>query len=262
MANLLNTIFNFNSGESPDKLGAYPERLHVAALPERRYLWTTRILVILSAVSICISIMLSFICYVLAPQRSSIPQLITFDPKFNNLAFIQSDKTSTLAADLLTEMLVAEYVTLRHTVVNDIDEMNRRWGEFSKLYWYSSKDVYAPFQANTVKTLAISMSTGLTRDVEIKWVNQKAQGLWQIEFYTYDMKPEFNEPDINIWRALMRVGFAGSLPFRNKEDVSMNPTNFNVANYSLSYLGNLKGAKHYMGAEISSPKPDEEQTEE
>ena len=56
----------------------------------------------------------------------------------------------------------------------------------------------------------------------------------------------------------MRVGFAGSLPFRNKEDVSMNPTNFNVANYSLSYLGNLKGAKHYMGAEISPPKPDEE----
>ncbi len=252
MANLLNTIFNFDSGESPDKLGAYPERLHVAALPERRYLWTTRILVIISAVSICVSIMLAFICYVLVPQRSSIPQLITYDSKFNTLAFVESNKTTVEAAELLTEMMASEYVIMRHTIVNDIDEMNRRWGNYSKLYWYSSKEVYGPFNAETVKMLAMATSSGLTRDVEIKWVIPKAKGLWQVEFYTYDMKPEFTEPDVNIWRALMRVGFAKTLPFRNKEDVALNPTNFTVANYSLSYLGNAKGSKHYMGAEITN----------
>ena len=70
MFDIFHTIFKYKEKESPDVLGLYPERVHVTAMPERRYLWTSRILVIIASMSICINIMLASTIYLLLPQRT------------------------------------------------------------------------------------------------------------------------------------------------------------------------------------------------
>ena len=48
MFDIFRTLFRYKEKESPDELGAFPVQIHVSAFPERRYLWTSRFLVILS----------------------------------------------------------------------------------------------------------------------------------------------------------------------------------------------------------------------
>ena len=73
MFDIFKTIFKYKEKESPDKLGKYPEAVHVNAMPERRYLWTSRILVIISSISISLSMMLASTVYLLLPQRGAAP---------------------------------------------------------------------------------------------------------------------------------------------------------------------------------------------
>ena len=65
MFEIFNTIFKYKEKQSPDQLGLYPERVHVEAMPERRYLWTSRVLVILSCLSISFNMMLAATIYLL-----------------------------------------------------------------------------------------------------------------------------------------------------------------------------------------------------
>ena len=69
MLDIIQTIFKYREKKSPDQLGYYPERVHVNAMPERRYLWTSRLLVIISCLSISVSMMLASAIYLLLPQR-------------------------------------------------------------------------------------------------------------------------------------------------------------------------------------------------
>ena len=65
MLDILRTVFKYREKQSPDKLGLYPEQVHVQAMPERRYLWTSRFLVITACLSICLSMMLAMTIFLL-----------------------------------------------------------------------------------------------------------------------------------------------------------------------------------------------------
>ena len=72
-----------------------------------------------------------------------------------------------------------------------------------------------------------------------------ATGLWQVQFLTYDYYPGKSKPDINIWRATLRIGY-GQPAFRNRDDLSKNPFGFIVTNYSLGYMGTPETSAHYL----------------
>ena len=59
MFDIFNTVFKYKEKSSPDKLGVYPERVHIKAMPERRYLWSSRVLVIMAVFSICLNMILA-----------------------------------------------------------------------------------------------------------------------------------------------------------------------------------------------------------
>ena len=69
MAGFISTLFRYRDQRSPDRLGLYPEKYHIKAFPERRYLWTSRVLVILAVVNISLTIILSMTIYLLLPSN-------------------------------------------------------------------------------------------------------------------------------------------------------------------------------------------------
>ena len=83
MLDLLRTVFKYKEKRSPDKLGRYPEALHTSAMPERRYLWSSRLLVIFAALSICFNIMLASSIYVMLPQKNASPRTVTHNARFS-----------------------------------------------------------------------------------------------------------------------------------------------------------------------------------
>lgn len=246
MFDIFQTIFKYREKQSPDTLGLFPESVHVDAMPERRYLWTSRVLVILSCLSICFSIMLASTVYLLLPQRSVSPKLLQINNYFSQLEQTEPVERVVSAADLIAEEHIYDYIRLRNVITNDFDDIQKRWGLYEKLYWYSDPVVYTFFQKHEAKTnMDLFRVKSLTRSVKIEWVKIMATGLWQAQFLTYDLYPGQTKPTVNIWRATMRIGY-GSIPFRNREDLSKNPFGFIVKNYSLGYLGTPETSAHYL----------------
>lgn len=114
MSDILRTTFGYKERKSKDKLGRYPEKVHIMAMPERRYLWTSRILVIFSCLSLCLTIMFASTIYLLIPQKHSAPRLLKIDNKFNSLQLVENFETNILVTDLVADMMVAEYLELRN----------------------------------------------------------------------------------------------------------------------------------------------------
>lgn len=248
MFDIFKTIFKYREKESPDKLGLYPESVHVDAMPERRYLWASRILVIISCLSISFNMMLASTIYLLMPQRTVYPRLLKINNYFSQLEQVQPIELNISASDLVAEQLIYEYIKLRHTISSDFDEMQKRWAPYEKLYWLSSNYVYKSFEDNEAGTNIEQFRVkSLRRDVEIEWVKILAPGLWQAQFLTKDYLGNDPKVHISIWRAVLRVGYT-KIPFRNREDLSKNPFGFLVENYSLGYIGTPETSSHYLEA--------------
>ncbi len=230
MLEIFNTVFKYKEKQSPDKLGFYPERVHVNAMPERRYLWTSRILVILACLSICFNMMLAATLYLLLPQRTVQPKLFQINKYFSMLEQVQPAEIIFPVSDLITEQHITEYIMLRYLISSDYDELVTRWGPGSTVYWYSSPAVFREFNENDVAFSIMQFrQNSLQRDVEIDWIKPAAMGLWQVQFRTLDFMPGY-----------VRI------PFAKREDAIANPFGFIVQNFSLAYHGSSESSAHYL----------------
>lgn len=129
MFEIFNTIFKYKEKQSPDQLGLYPERVHVEAMPERRYLWTSRVLVILSCLSISFNMMLAATIYLLLPQRTVYPAPVSNQQIFQHARTGAAAEINYPVSDLITEEHITEYIMLRYIVTSDYDELITRWAK-------------------------------------------------------------------------------------------------------------------------------------
>lgn len=246
MSDILNTVFKYKEKSSPDKLGAYPERVHIKAMPERRYLWSSRILVILSIFSICFNMMLASTIYVLLPQKRVVPRLMYLDPLFNQMALLEPSEVNIPVFNLVAEEQIRNYIMYRYLITSKYDELVKRWSRGGVIFWMSSPYVFNEFTTvESQQGINLQRLKGLIRDVEIDWVRQIAAGVWQTQFRTLDYYPEATEPDVSIWRATLRIVFS-KIPYPNKTYAAMNPFSMIVQNYSLAYHGKASESAHYL----------------
>lgn len=251
MLDLLKAVFKYQQRRSPDKLGLYPETVHTNAIPERRYLWTTRLLVIFASLSICLNIVLTSTLYIMIPQRGATPRLLIKDDYFNQLRMLNRQEVNVSPKDLLSEHLIREYVKTRHTVPSQYDDLKNKWREGSNFYWMSEQSVYEEFASENLEQLLHSYQTsGFTRKVDIEWVRAVASGLWVVRFATYDYYSHSKIPLVNIWHAYIRSVMA-LVDYDNKSLRYHNPFGFYVIGYSLSYIGSPDNVEGYMAEALS-----------
>ena len=246
MFDIFKTVFKYREKASPDKIGAYPERVHIKAMPERRYLWSSRILVITAVFSICLNMVLASTIYLLLPQRSSAPRLLYINENFNQLQLLQPSEINVSAYTLITEEQIINYIMFRYLITSRYDELVSRWSPGSQLYWMSSPSIFKKFQESEARQgLQLQKLKGLERDVEVDWAHQIARGVWLVQFRTLDYYPNFRTPDVTIWRATMRISYA-NMTFPNKNFALRNPFGFVVTSYSLAYHGKPSTSEHYL----------------
>lgn len=246
MFEIFHTIFRYKEKQSPDILGKFPSQVHIDAMPERRYLWTSRFLVIFSCMSISLTMMLASAIYVMLPQRSSSPVLLHENEYFNILEYTEKDEKNVAVEDLIAEQFIQQYILLRHVISSDYDEIMNRWRRGSALYWLSSPHVFSNFERSDVQNNLMQFRRrAMTRMVAVQWIRPLTRGLWQAQFVTLDYYAKDKNPKVNIWRAYLRVAFA-NIPFGNKGDRTLNPFGFLVTNYSLAYVGAPTNPKEFL----------------
>ena len=246
MIEIFHTLFRYREKESPDKIEAYPERVHVEALPERRYLWTSRLLVVLSVISICLNMMLASTIYLMLPQIRTYPSFFRINDYFSQIEVVQKRQIPFPVSDLITEKYIDEYINLRYTITGSMTEMERRWRPDSAFYWYQMPSVYEEFSSSDyADAIGKAKKTGLQRYVDMEWIRPLSRGLWQAQFKTYDILPNSTKPTITYWRAIMRIRYF-NLQFQNRAKRVLNPYGFLVESFSLSYHGREGDTESYI----------------
>ena len=246
MFDIFRTLFKYKEKESPDQLGNFPEKVHVEAFPERRYLWTSRLLVILSGLSICFNMMLASAIYLMLPLIRVTPEFYNINKYFSQIEQVQKREVNYPVSDLVTENYIREYLIARYTVTNDYEEIVQRWGRGSVMYWYSTPTIYDDFVNTDARSSLLQFRrNGLQRYIEIDWVRPLSRGLWQAQFTTYDFHGNNPVPAVSYWRATMRIMYA-RLNFAEPADRLYNPYGFLVASYSLAYHGPERYTESYI----------------
>ena len=251
---LFSLIFKYKDRKSPDKLGLYPEKLHIAAFPERRYLWTSRLFVISASLSIAFNIFLVAIIYVLLPQKTSFPYVVVGEPGTYQLEDAQPFQKNSYFMDLLTEGYIEEYIKERHAIPKSSTELYYRWDKDSKFYWYSSSYEYHRF-INRLDSdkLAKFIKLRVKRYVEIDYIKKITNSLWVAQFKTATSSKNSPEPDVVVWRAYLRIYYEAFSNYediekteREKDSYTNNPFGFKVASYHLGYAGKNEAAYSAM----------------
>ncbi len=247
-------LFRYKDKKSPDKLGKYPQEFHIKAFPERRYLWTSRILVILAVCSFCLNIMLTCVIYLMLPQKDAAPSFYVLNQEKNIIEKAQPAYRTAYFKDLLTEKYIADYIEMRHSVPKSSADLFYRWDTTSLFYWYSGTRNYYDFvnsiDNNTMKTF---IRLGMKRLIEIDEIKKVTDSLWTAQFKTITTTKNMKDPDIIIWRAYMRIAYLDITGYENIEkdeydklNYTSNPFGFKVMSYSLTYAGKPEKSKDAM----------------
>ena len=251
---ILSALFHYRDKKSPDKLGRYPGDFHIKAFPERRYLWTSRILAIFAVLSFCLTIMLVMILYLLIPQQTAKPIFYVSDNDLYHLEGAQPLQTSVSYRDLLSEKYITDYIKMRHAIPISSADLFYRWDTNSLFYWYSGLRNYYQFVNNLDNDqLKLFIRLKMRRQVEIDWIKKLTGNLWAAQFRTMTSTKDMPEPDTIIWRAYLRISY---LEFDRYEDIekddrdklnyTSNPFGFKVINYSVAYAGKPEKADDYL----------------
>ena len=266
MLNLFYTLFKYKEKTKKDQLGYYPEKVEVKAFPERRFLWTSRFLVILSCISICLNMILGSTLIVMLPAKKIKIYPMQLDYNLNRVKRMYRDETTVFAGDLVTESLLAQYITERYTIENGLDKelfldkLKMRHGERGFVSMASDDGVRKIFETTEKSYDEYLQQNGISRHVKILQIYPVSLDFWQVRFQTINVPPaemsaeEFmeimkvninkktnplkkGENLVNNWIATIRMNFSFS-KYENKDLGLKNPFGLTVVSYDLSYMGN------------------------
>ena len=172
------------SGEATkDKLGAYPERIHVRALPERRYLKTARMLTIAILMSFALNVAIAFVIMYISPRMTTTimqgnnSQIFQMDKFFKEVEVVPNSTASLNPIRLAQESEIVRFVRELFTVLPNKDDMDYIWGpagflsnavDLDSLYlWKQSAFDYREQGVNTEVIIRAVNYTTITKMYEI-----------------------------------------------------------------------------------------------
>ncbi len=200
---------------------------------EKRYLWTARAFAIIFAVSVCCNLILTYVIFAIMPLYRVEPYLLSFTDKKDQIYNVEPVR-NIYEYKYLTEIFIREYVLLRNTFVNDIEEMELRWGPGGTIQEMSSTGVYDKFKKEFADpALEIIRQHNITRNIKISSVTEvggaNGENWWQVEFRVEDMMPEYETPRVSVWVASIKIRYrAKRVTFGER---LKNPLGFTVLDY-------------------------------
>lgn len=259
MFNLFYTLFKYKEKGLKDELGYYPEKVDVKAFPERRFLWTSRFLAILSCLSICVTMLLASSLCILIPMKKIDLMTLQIDYQRHQVTHMTTFKRRIYAGDLVAEGLITDYITKRYTIGDSYDELQLRYSEGEFIALTAGEEVARGFAAHERPYFEMLQKKGIRRKVEIERIYPVSFNFWQARFKTIDTAPNMTaeefmdfmgvdlssavtpfkdgDPLISNWIATLRMSFHFS-KYENNRAGLINPFGLTIHSYDISYMGN------------------------
>ena len=210
---------------------ATPEGASKENLRERRYLWTARAFAMIFIVSMITNILMLMSLSSLTPLVRVQPYELTFSDKKSQTVRIEPFDLGQNAMNAISESMIRRYVTARHTITADKDEMAARWGMGGLVQLLSSDSVFDTFQRSATNTLEKAFATSETRNVTIKTaMPYYKNGWWQVNLELEIISPEREDKEVLNYVATARIGFAPTTGTWEKR--LNNPVGFQVLEYA------------------------------
>lgn len=191
---ILKDLFGSKKSNSPDVLGRYPEYMQVRALPERRYLKTSRLLAAFILINLGVTLALSGI-YTYMVERVDVSimsrkavNLFYIDPGKKMLLPAEHPQKTVAATQLVAEDLIKQYLLERHTILADNDKMGKIIGGYGMVGLLSEyKNVFSAFKAEATRDFELARHKGYVRDVHLYELEYVYENMWQAIFDVFDM---------------------------------------------------------------------------
>lgn len=191
-----------------DDLEAYPLRLNVAALPDRRFFKMTRTLtigvVLLSALLIVLGVFLNYqITHLdVTVRRRGTWQFYHIDPIEKKLKPVESVSMKLDPLRLVVEERLREYLKDRNSTIWDEDAMTERFGDSGLIAQMTHKDLMGAAGEEIKAMRAQTRGSGLVRDVHIydlkmmdrRWWGSAKKALWMAIIEVFDL------PMVSDWQ--------------------------------------------------------------
>lgn len=272
MASIFSAIFSsvlhYKDQKTNDVVEAYPERLHVRALPERRYLKTSRVMAIIAFLSITVNFGLGFVYMKMASSVSAViatplsdnaslaeraareTALYRLDTFNQRVVPIETSEKVASALQLLAEGLIEDFLTLRYNITGSYDELLARFAQDNSLALYSSTPVYEGMKWELEQRLADARK-GITQQIYIYSIKNVFGNFFEVVFDVFRFSPQVNgfavckcltkdeacvsclrknAQSVQRYRAFLRVNFRNNK--RSDEAMLKNPHTFQVNSYT------------------------------
>ena len=160
--------------------------------------------------------------------------LVTAPTYSDNLAYFEPLHPDMPTMDVLTEMFVRQYVTVRNNVWKNTREMQIAWGPGGIIHRMSTSDVYDTFwKTEAIRYFPdIDSMPAVMVDTDIKKIIKEGWNSWQIFFDTRKMDSSISPPIIDHWIATIQFRFYASNALMRSR--LRNPLGFTVTQYHLA----------------------------
>lgn len=177
------SVFRNKEEASTDHLEVYPEKVHVRALPDRRYLKESRFLVICCLISILFNFALCFIYIrnvglvdrIIHNPNSLYTYLYSLDYYNKELRPVEKPSRRLDGTDVVVQMLITDFLTQRYEVVLSMEEMTRRWNAGGKMSAYLPEKKFEEFLEEAGERLRM-LNRGITQKVFVYSVRSLNNG--------------------------------------------------------------------------------------
>lgn len=179
-----------------DALGAYPLRMQISAIPERRYLRTARLLTILSFINMAVMMILAGVFAYNAVRldvsiaNSSMVNLYAIDPENKVLQAAEYDEIAVPAMTLAVEKAFRNYITDYFSVDLDPQKQVLHWGPASTVENYTNPKMLKDLKEKTLSHLLnYAQKRGLNQEAHVYSIRQTPGGAWEALLDVFEMKP-------------------------------------------------------------------------
>lgn len=206
------------------------------AIAENRatqFMWISRIFGALCFFFTATSALLSLMLLHLAGEAEANTFVVTSPTFSENLAYFEPLHADAPKMDTLAEMYVRQYVSVRHSVIRNVREMQINWGPRGIISALSIPSVYEKFVDKTVEDITEDDKVpDKTVEVDMKRIIKDGWNNWQVFFDTRTLKDGEVEPEITSWIATIQFryfAFNAIMARRFK-----NPMGFTVMQYNVA----------------------------
>jgi type IV secretory pathway component VirB8 len=200
--------------------------------------WLSRLVVLCAVISLSFFLSSTLVIFRLAPEIIVEPLLIINQNDSDTMVRYEPITTKMPSLRQFTEMYVKQYVILRNTVINDLDEMRTRWGPGGLVHYYSAPDIYSSFVGKNSRSVNKMFDNDYSSEVRIDTIGKVSENspAWEVTFTVYNLSRTHQGKDGAL--VLKTIRYKASVTPKYYRDRAVvyprliNPLGFTVIKYS------------------------------